>query len=127
MKYVQVAALILAFFGFGLFYTYKHTRVIALGYEIERVKQNIATLQRDNKRLELEIARLQAPERVEKIARTKLGMEEPKNILLASLTPEQKRTGGTVQVAAQEQEKGWKKTILLAAYHFVGRAEASPR
>ncbi len=131
LKYLQGAALILALFIFGLFYTYKHTEIIALGYEIESVKQNIATLQGENKRLELEIARLQTPERVEKIARTKLGMEEPEKILLAALppeaNPEPNRTGETSRVAAQDQEKGWKKTLFLAAHHFIGRAEASPR
>ncbi len=127
LKYVQVAGLILSLFGFGLFYTYKHTRVIALGYEIEKARQNIAALQRENERLELEIAKLQRPERIEEIARTKLGMEEPEKVLLASLPPEPERTEGALQATAQNREKGWKRIILLVAYQFTGRAEASPR
>lgn len=125
-KHIQVVGLILSFFTFGLFYTFKHTQVVNLGYQIDEIKQEIAALQRENKRLELEIARLQAPERIERIATTKLGMKEPREFLLAKL-PSEQAPKGSDQVLTQHQEKTRKNPLLIAAHQFVRRAEASPR
>jgi cell division protein FtsL len=47
------------------------------GYQITSIKQEINTLQRENERLQLEVARLRAPERIAAVATDQLGMAEP--------------------------------------------------
>ncbi|MDN5344992.1 MAG: hypothetical protein PWQ18_1105 [Clostridia bacterium] len=57
--------------------TFLAVRLVINGYEMEALKQQINTLQRENERLQLEVARLKAPERVARVATTRLGMVEP--------------------------------------------------
>ncbi|HAA90421.1 MAG TPA: cell division protein FtsL [Peptococcaceae bacterium] len=121
--YFRVVVLILSCFAMGLFYTSRHARIVALGYEIESLQHEINSLQKENLRLELEIAKLQAPERIEKIARTKLGMKEPEEVLLATLPP----SFPTSEEKTESNEAKWKRKLLLVAQKFAGKAEASPR
>lgn len=122
----QVVGFILFCFGFGLFYIYKHSQVAAIGYEIESTKHNIAVLQRENKRLELQVAELQGLDRVEEVARVKLGMVKPENVMLAALPAEADKVSGK-QVAASKKSKTDPDAWSLVAKRLIGRAEASPR
>ncbi len=72
---VALGALVLA--G-ALFYVWQHTRVVRLGYEMERLRETRAQLVQDSKALRLEIGQLRALKRVEEIARTRLGMVSAK-------------------------------------------------
>lgn len=126
-KNIRVVSLILAIFGLGLFYTYKHYQVIHAGYQIAAVKQNIATLQRDNKTLEFKIAGLQAPQRVENIARTKLGMKEPDDLLLAAVSSVPAPVKEELQPEHQANGSKERNVLFVAARHLIGRAEAAPR
>ncbi len=121
--YFGAIVLILSCFATGLCYTSRHARIVALSYKIESLQHEIASLQKENLRLELEIAKLQTPERIEKLAKTKLGMKEPEEVLLATL-PKSSPTG---EGKTESNEAEWKKKALLAARKFVGKAEASPR
>ncbi len=62
----------------ALFYVWQHTRVVRLGYEMERLRETRAQLAQDSKALRLEIGQLRALKRVEEIARTRLGMVSAK-------------------------------------------------
>lgn len=62
----------------ALFYVWQHTRVVRLGYEIERLRETRASLVQESKALRLEIGQLRALKRVEEIARTQLGMVTPR-------------------------------------------------
>ncbi len=99
--------------------------MVALGYQIETMQNSISELQTENNQLELKAAELQTPERIAQIATTKLGMQEPQDIMVASFTP--------VQVSDQEPQakspppaNSWGTRLLAAIPRFVGRAEASP-
>jgi cell division protein FtsL len=72
---LSLAALVLA--G-ALFYVWQHTRVVRMGYEIERLRDARAALVQEHKALRLEIGQLRALKRVEEIARTRLGMVTPR-------------------------------------------------
>lgn len=122
----QIVGLIMFCFGFGLFYIYKHSQVAALGYKIESTKDNIAVLQRENKRLELQVAELQGLDRVEEVARNKLGMEKPENTLLAAL-PAEVSDLNEKQTVTTEKNKANPAAWSLVAKYLMGRAEASPR
>ncbi len=72
------AALVLALIGLLTFYVWYQTEAVHLGIEISRREAEIKTLRDDIRRLELHKAELLRSERVEKIAREKLGLVDPK-------------------------------------------------
>lgn len=62
----------------ALCYVWQHTRVVRLGYEIERLRETRAALEQEHKTLRLEMGQLRSLRRVEEVARTRLGMVTPK-------------------------------------------------
>ncbi len=65
----------LLFSGFG--YVWCRVQVVQLGYLLSDIHRIHTRLLNDNKKLHLELARLKAPERVERIAIQKLGLRHP--------------------------------------------------
>lgn len=61
--------------GFG--YVWCRVQVVQLGYLLSKIHREHTQLLNDNKKLHLELARLKAPERVERIALQKLGLKRP--------------------------------------------------
>lgn len=66
------------------------TRSIELGYELGRAHARVARLREVRRVLELELSSYKTPERVDLVARTLLGMDEPgpERILAAGKQPE---------------------------------------
>jgi len=83
--------------------TFLAVQLVIKGYELDALKREITTMQRDNERLQLEVARLKAPERVAQVATTRLGMVEPGTGQLYYV-PGKVAPGQQVQVAAREPE-----------------------
>lgn len=125
-KCTLLTLVVLAGFALCMLYTYQATRVIALGYQADKLQNSVNKLQGENRQLGLKIAELQAPERVEQIATTKLGMQEPQDFLIASCSPEQLLPQSS-QVQAAPPKGSWNSRLLAAIPRFMGRAEASPR
>lgn len=71
-------AFLLAVVGLLTFYVWYQTEAVHLGIEISLREVEIKTLRDDIRRLELHKAELLRSERVEKIAREKLGLVDPK-------------------------------------------------
>ena len=65
----------LLFSGFG--YVWCRVQVVHVGYLLSEVHRTNTRLLNDNKKLHLELARLKAPERVERIAIEQLGLKHP--------------------------------------------------
>lgn len=61
--------------GFG--YVWCRVQVVKLGYQLSDSHQLHTLLVNDNKKLHLELARLKAPERVQRIAIEQLGLKHP--------------------------------------------------
>lgn len=61
-----------------LFYVWQHIQVLRLGYALEGLRVQRATLLQENRTLTLEMAQLTALSRVEAIARARLEMETPR-------------------------------------------------
>ncbi len=77
----KIAVGILASLGTILiltFYLWHITENIRLGYEIGRCENNLQTLREEVKKLETKKASLLSLERIEKIAREKLSLTEPR-------------------------------------------------
>ncbi|HHW29638.1 MAG TPA: hypothetical protein GXX21_08805 [Syntrophomonadaceae bacterium] len=67
-----------------LLLTFIHLQNIAisLSYQVEQSAAIIEELKRENKAYELQVLKLKSPDRVEYLAREKLGMIEPEAVLL---------------------------------------------
>ena len=61
--------------GFG--YVWCRVQVVKLGYQLSDSHQQHTRLLNDNNKLHLELARLKAPERVQRIAIEQLGLKHP--------------------------------------------------
>jgi cell division protein FtsL len=116
---------IIAGLALCMLYISQVANLVALGYQVETMQNSISELQTENNQLELNATELQTPARIAQIATTKLGMQEPQDIIVASFTP--------VQVSDQEPQakspspaNSWGTRLLAAIPGFVGRAEASP-
>jgi len=70
-------ALMALFFLQGLFYVWCRVQCINAGYAIEQEKSRHETLLKVRRTLNIELARLKSPERIETIARTQLGLVMP--------------------------------------------------
>ncbi len=116
---------VLAGFALLMLYTYQTTGIITLGYQAEKMQSGINDLQSKNNQMELEIAKLQTPERVEQIATTKLGMQEPQDFMVASFSPGQV-SSQEPQSKTKAPSSSWSTQLLAAIPKLIGRAEASP-
>jgi cell division protein FtsL len=61
--------------GFG--YVWCRVQVVELGYQLSEIHRQHTRLLNDNKKLHLVLARLKAPERVQRIAIEQLGLKHP--------------------------------------------------
>ncbi len=77
LESISTVGLGLLFLAGALFYVWQHTLVVREGYALERLRVTQANLFQENKALRLEVAQLRSLRRVEKIARTRLGMVTP--------------------------------------------------
>lgn len=68
-------ALLLA--ALGVFHVWSRTQVIAAGYDLARLESEHRLLVAERDRLKLEVTTLRAPGRLERFARTRLGMAPP--------------------------------------------------
>ena len=64
-------------FLFMLLLAWQHFQCVRDGYQIEQLKAESATLEEQNHQLRLEQAALADPERIDTLARTRLGMVSP--------------------------------------------------
>ncbi len=62
------------FFTFIFLYAHQHFQCVRYGYQIEKLKAERASLEECNHRLRLEEARLTDPERIDRLARERLGL-----------------------------------------------------
>lgn len=69
--------IIAALIASSLFYVWSRVLVINLGYDLSEAMDTHWKVVQDNKKLQIEIALLKSPARIERIARDELGMEKP--------------------------------------------------
>ena len=73
-----VSAMLLWFLICGFGYVWCRVQVVNLGYSLSKGHRVHSQLLNDNKKLHLELARLRAPERIERLAIQKLGLNHPR-------------------------------------------------
>lgn len=78
MDSVATAGLFVLILAGALFYVWQHVQVVHQGYDMERLREQHASLIQENKALRLELGQLRSLRRVEEIATMRLGMVKPK-------------------------------------------------
>ncbi|MFV1952150.1 MAG: septum formation initiator family protein [Nitrospinota bacterium] len=73
-----------------LFYIWPHVRIIRMGYEFERLENMHQDMIQTNKVLRLEAASLKSLERIDRIARERLGLTFPDDDQIVILIKENK-------------------------------------
>jgi cell division protein FtsL len=63
--------------GVGVFHVWSHTRVTSAGYRLDDLRRSREALRVERNRLEVEVATLRAPGRLQSLARARLGMAPP--------------------------------------------------
>ena len=79
LKDFALALLILAVLGSAIFATViRRVSFIEMGYEIRKLEKIESQLLHQQHEMEIERAMLSSPERIEKVARDRFGLKEPK-------------------------------------------------
>ena len=73
----RAALLVAALAVVGVFHVWSHTCVTTAGYRLGELQRAAETLRAERNRLEVEVATLRAPGRLETYARARLGMAPP--------------------------------------------------
>jgi len=82
--------LALAVMSLLLLYVWERVEVVRVGYQIERLKTQKITLQRERDELQVKMSALTSPERIARVAKEQLGMMPPQHgqvILVRLETP----------------------------------------
>jgi cell division protein FtsL len=130
-KYATLILGILTVLLLSMLYTYQTTRIMTLGYQFEKVQCNISALQSVNDQLELQLSELQTPQRVEQIAITRLGMQQPQNFIVIpiSLRPASSQNTQVATAAPTPPSQGTvaslRSWLTAAIPRLVNKAEAS--
>ncbi|CQR71298.1 Cell division protein FtsL [Sporomusa ovata DSM 2662] len=76
--------------------TIQSAAIIQAGYDLVRVKSQVAKIEKENELLRLDIAKLKSPQRIEEYATKNLGMVVPKNAYFATtVMPESSHSQST--------------------------------
>jgi cell division protein FtsL len=67
----------LAVMSLLLLYVWERVEVVRVGYQIERLKTQKVSLQRERDELQVKVSALTSPERIARIAKDQLGMTPP--------------------------------------------------
>ena len=76
-EYFSLLGLGVLVFLFMLLFAWQHFQCVRYGYQVEQFKAERATLEEQNHRLRLEQAALADPQRIDTLARSRLGMVTP--------------------------------------------------
>lgn len=84
------------FAAVGILHVSSRILVVRTGYRLSELQNEHRVLGREHDRLKLELATLKSPNRLEKVARTELGMAPPSPNAVITLvsSPRMGRTGG---------------------------------
>jgi len=66
--------------GLALLYLWQHAEVMELGYELVNLRMQKTQVLQRNKLLQMELAELKAPDRIERLARETLHMIPPERV-----------------------------------------------
>lgn len=127
-KIICGVTLIAAFFLTGLSYTCIKALSAQLNLQVNQLKRENLTIQMDNEKMKLEIARLKSLDRIENIASSRLGMVKDPTVEYLDIEYVNTTTGqgATVGIVASKQEESALDTKTQApGSTFIGRIAAA--
>ncbi len=77
IRYSTILIIVLVLMVASLVFVWSHVRLTELKYQIAREMSIKESLLEENRKIKVEIATLKSPQRIEKLARDKLGMAYP--------------------------------------------------
>ncbi|GMA99705.1 cell division protein FtsL [Pelosinus sp. IPA-1] len=83
----------------AFFLTVSSEAIIRSGYELVKMKSQVVKLEKENELLQLDIAKLRSPQRIQTIATSELGMVMPQSIYRATASESSSKLNA-------EKEKG---------------------
>jgi cell division protein FtsL len=104
---------VLAVLTILLLYVTERIGVVKVGYDIERLKEQRAKLERERDEMKVKLSSLTAPERIARVATEQLGMAPPKpgQVVLVRVGADTMPAGGapapTVKLARYEPGRTW--------------------
>lgn len=99
--------------------TVQSAAIIQAGYDLVKVKSDVAKIEKENELLRLDIAKLKSPQRIEEFAIKNLGMVVPKNAYYATTMSESNQS----QAVTTDNSRGMAERLFSAIK--VSTAEAS--
>ena len=100
--------------GAMLFHAWVRTRVTEQGYLLSRLSAEYRDLTREHETLQLRAAELRSPQRIEELARTKLGMSAPSTDRVVVLMEEAGSARRRAQAAGRSLGDGAVRDPLIA-------------
>jgi len=95
-------AIILSLTVMAMILTLQSSLIVKNGYDVVQIKSDIGKLEKENDFLQLDIAKMKSPQRIQAIAAKDLGMIAPQNIYHASAGSQKTNY---VTIAQQQQSK----------------------
>lgn len=71
----------------GMGFIAQRVHVMAMGYQLRELQEELARVQEEHRRLQVEVVRARTPQRIEALARTRLQMVDPGRPATVVLTP----------------------------------------
>lgn len=99
---LPAVCLFILFAGVGILHVTSRVLVVDMGYRLSKAEADERSLTRENDRLKLELATLKNPQRLEKLAREKLGMAMPSGPLVTALPLEAPAPKRAARVEARD-------------------------
>lgn len=118
---VKCLIMVVLVVAIAFFATIRSEAIVRDGYELVQMKAQVVKLEKENELMRLDIAKLKAPQRIQNIATTQLGMVLPQTVYCATVTPP-----ATVAVNSQvngQEDKNFTSQVLNAVKS--AKAEAS--
>lgn len=102
--------------------TVQSESIVRTGYNLVKMKAQVAKIEKENEVLRLDIAKLKSPQRIQQIATTQLGMVVPQNIYCAATADNAvNKQGNQTSSNVKDKTANSQATNLLTT----GKAEAS--
>lgn len=102
--------------------TMQSAAIVQAGYDLVKVKSQVAKIEKENELLRLDIAKLKSPQRIEEFATKELGMVVPKNAYYAAAAPVVPEVGQAQGAPAVGESSITEKMLSAIKLH---KAEAS--
>ncbi|MDK2887690.1 MAG: hypothetical protein PWP72_568 [Thermoanaerobacter sp.] len=123
-EYLALALVIVLVFALGIIISIFYSRVLITGYQITRLQEELAEMEKETRSLAEEVSRLSSLERVEVVATTRLGMVKPgeDQVLLVKATGDSRERQQESRPATKPGPGGEERPRNAGEHHWILQA-----